>query len=63
VCRETGLWEVHFAAHTTESSAMTYRNPQVAMGLTEQDHEYIKTVTDPTTVRSMVEAARREFLI
>lgn len=63
VCRETGLWEVHFAAHTTESSAMTYRNPQVAMGLTDQDHEYIKTVTDPTTVRSMVEAARREFLI
>jgi hypothetical protein len=42
---------------------MSYRNPQVAMGLTEQDHEYVKTVTDPTTVRSMVEAARREFLI
>ena len=63
VCRETGLWELHFAAHKTESSAMTYRNPQVAMGLTEQDHEYVKTVTDPTTVRSMVEAARREFLI
>jgi copper homeostasis protein len=63
VCRETGLWELHFAAHKSESSAMTYRNPQVAMGLTEQDHEYVKTVTDPTTVRSMVEAARREFLI
>ncbi len=63
VCRETGLWELHFAAHKTESSAMTYRNPQVAMGLTKQDHEYIKTVTDPTTVRSMVEAARREFVI
>jgi len=63
VCRETGLWELHFGAHKTESSAMSYRNPQVAMGLTEQDHEYVKTVTDPTTVRSMVEAARREFLI
>jgi copper homeostasis protein len=63
VCRETGLWELHFAAHKTESSAMTYRNPQIAMGLTSQDHEYIKTVTDATTVRSMVEAARREFVI
>jgi copper homeostasis protein len=63
VCRETGLWEMHFAAHKTESSAMTYRNPQVAMGLTGQDHEYIRTVTDPTTVRSTVEAARREFVI
>jgi copper homeostasis protein len=63
VCRETGLWELHFAAHKTESSAMTYRNPQIAMGLTKQDHEYVKTVTDPTTVRSMVEAARREFVI
>jgi copper homeostasis protein len=63
VCRETGLWELHFGAHKTEPSAMTYRNPQVAMGMTEQDHEYVKTVTDPATVRSMVEAARREFVI
>jgi copper homeostasis protein len=61
VCRKTGLWELHFAAHKTESSAMTYRNPQVAMGQTDQDHEYLKTVTDPATVQSMVEAARREF--
>ncbi len=63
VCRETGLWELHFAAHKKESSAMTYLNPKVVMGLTSQDHEYIKTVTDPMTVRSTVEAARSEFVL
>jgi copper homeostasis protein len=61
VCRETGLWELHFAAHTMEPSAMTYRNPQVAMGATSRDQEYRKTVTDPTTVRTTVEAARNEL--
>jgi copper homeostasis protein len=61
VCRETGLWELHFAAHKMEPSAMSYRNPQVAMGGTSQDHEYLKTVTDPTTVRTTVEAARDEY--
>src|SRR6202044_2822368 len=61
VCRETGLWELHFAAHTMEPSAMTYRNPQVAMGATARDHEYRKTVTDPATVRTTVEAARNEL--
>jgi copper homeostasis protein len=63
VYRETGLWELHFAAHKEQPSAMSYRNPKIAMGLTLQDHEYIKTVTDPITVRTTVEAARREFVI
>jgi copper homeostasis protein len=61
VCRETGLWELHFAAHKTEPSAMTYRNPHIAMGLTSPDYEYLKTVTDPTMVRTTVEAARNEY--
>ena len=60
VCRETGLRELHFAAHKSEPSAMTYRNPQIAMGMTSQDHEYLKTVTDPTTVRATVDAAHNE---
>jgi copper homeostasis protein len=60
VCRETGLRELHFAAHKTESSAMTYRNPHIAMGLTSTDYEYLKAVTDPTMVRATVEAARNE---
>ena len=58
VCRETGLWELHFAAHKAEPSGMTFRNAQVAMGTTPQEHEYVKTVTDPRTVRTTVEAAR-----
>ena len=58
VCRETGLWELHFAAHKAEASGMTYRNPRIAMGLTSQDHEYQRTVTDAITVRTTVEAAR-----
>jgi copper homeostasis protein len=58
VCRETGLWELHFAAHKAEPSGMIFRNPQVAMGATPQEHEYMKTVTDPATVRTTVEAAR-----
>jgi copper homeostasis protein len=62
VCRETGLWELHFAAHKMESSRMTHRNPHVAMGGTAQDHEYQRTVTDPITVRTTVEAARNEYL-
>jgi copper homeostasis protein len=62
VCRETGLCELHFAAHKKEPSSMTYRNPQIAMGLTSQDHEYLKTVTDATTVRTTVEAARNEHV-
>jgi len=58
VCRETGLHELHFAAHKAEPSGMTYRNAQVAMGATPQEHEYVKTVTDPMTVKATVEAAR-----
>jgi copper homeostasis protein len=58
VCRETGLWEVHFAAHKAEPSGMTFRNTQVSMGATPQEHEYMRTVTDPTMVRTTVEAAR-----
>jgi copper homeostasis protein len=61
VCRETGLCELHFAAHKTEASRMTHRNPDVAMGGTAQDHEYLRTVTDPLTVRTTVEAARDEY--
>ena len=61
VCRETGLWELHFAGHNQESSAMTYRNPHIVMGATAQDHEYTKTVTDPTVVKSTVEAVRKEY--
>jgi copper homeostasis protein len=61
VCRETRLWELHFGAHKTEPSAMTYRNPHIAMGLTSPDYEYVKTVTDPTMVRTTVEAARNEY--
>jgi copper homeostasis protein len=60
VCRETGLYELHFAAHKAEPSPMIHRNPDVAMGGTAQDHEYQKTVTDPGTVRATVEAARDE---
>ncbi len=56
--RETGLWELHFAAHKAEPSGMTFRNSQVAMGTTPQEHEYVRTVTDPMTVRTTVEAAR-----
>jgi copper homeostasis protein len=63
VCRETGLWELHFAAHRKECSAMTFRNPRISLGTTPQDLEYSRTVTDPTTVRSTVEAARREFVV
>jgi copper homeostasis protein len=63
VSRETGLWELHFAAHTTEPSGMNYRNSQIAMGLTSRDHEYQKTVTDPRTVRTTVEAARNVHVI
>jgi copper homeostasis protein len=63
VFRETGLWELHFAAHKKELSAMTYCNPQVVMGATAQDQEYMKTVTDPAVVRATEEAARNEYVI
>lgn len=58
ICRQTGLREFHFAAPRKEMSAMTYRNPHVAMGATAQDHEYVKTVTDPAVVRATVDAGR-----
>jgi copper homeostasis protein len=58
VWRETGLCEMHFAAHAAEPSRMIFRNAQVAMGATPQEHEYVKTITDPITVRTTVEAAR-----
>ena len=60
VGRVTGLREMHFAAHTTEPSRMTFRNAHVAMGATAEDHEYRKTVTDPTIVRNTVDAAQGE---
>lgn len=56
VYRETGLHEMHFAAHKSEASGMLYRNARVAMGGAPQEHEYLKTVTDPVTVRTTVEA-------
>jgi copper homeostasis protein len=58
VCRESGLFEMHFAAHKAEPSGMIFRNAQVAMGATPLEHEYEKTVTDPMTVRNTVDAAR-----
>jgi copper homeostasis protein len=58
VYRETRLTEMHFAEHKAQPSGMQYRNPQISMGQTAEDHEYRRTVTDPATVRSTVEAFR-----
>jgi copper homeostasis protein len=63
ICRETGLREFHFAAPRHEASAMIYRNPNVVMGDTAQDHEYQRTITDPAVVRATVDAGRGAYAI
>jgi copper homeostasis protein len=54
----TGAPELHFAALRSKPSGMCYRNPEVGMGGTALEREYINTVTDEETVRATIAAAR-----
>jgi copper homeostasis protein len=57
VRRVAQLRELHFAALRDEASAMRYRNPDIGMGGTAKDREYVTTVTDPALVRATIQAA------
>jgi len=58
VVRRSEADEFHFAAPTTISSGMAFRNPHVGMGGTELDREFQLTLTDPDAVRRTIAAAK-----
>jgi copper homeostasis protein len=53
----SGAREFHFAALSPVSGRMAYRNPRVFMGGELRPPEYGLSVTDPTTVQSVIAAA------
>jgi copper homeostasis protein len=53
----SGAWEFHFAALRSVNGRMTYRNPRVFMGGELRPPEYMLSVTDPATIRSVIAAA------
>ena len=55
---QTGVQEVHGSAFAKTSSAMTYRNPRLSMGVPDTD-EYALRITDERKVRKMVEVLGR----
>lgn len=57
VRRASGADELHFAALSVTSSAMTHRNAGVGMGGTALEREYELTVTDEDAVRRTIAAA------
>ena len=50
--------ELHFAALTTRSGAMVFRNLQIGMGAVDKDREYSLTLTDSAEVAATIAAAR-----
>jgi copper homeostasis protein len=58
VLRRSEADELHFAALTTTSSGMTFRNPHIGMGGTALEREFELTLTDPDKVRRTIAAAR-----
>ena len=50
--------ELHFAALTTRSGGMEFRNILIGMGGTDKASEYSLTVTDPAEVAATIAAAR-----
>jgi copper homeostasis protein len=55
---ETGLAELHFAALVDQPSPMRYRNPAIAMGGSDAEREYRRTVTDADMVARTIRAAK-----
>jgi copper homeostasis protein len=51
--------EMHFAALRPVASAMTFRNPRIAMGGAERAREYLVRVSDEDAIRATIRAARR----
>jgi copper homeostasis protein len=58
VLRRSEADELHFAALTTVSSGMAFRNPHVGMGGTAIEREFEVTLTDRDAVRRTIAAAR-----
>lgn len=53
--------EMHFAALRQVPSAMTFRNPKIAMGGADREREYLVTVSDADAIRATIRAARGEL--
>ena len=53
----SGAREFHFAALGSAAGRMAYRNPRVFMGGELRPPEYTLSVTDPSAVRAVIEAA------
>jgi copper homeostasis protein len=53
----SGAREFHFAALSSITGRMAFRNPRVFMGGELRPPEYMLSVTDPATIRSVIAAA------
>lgn len=58
VLQRSGAHELHFAALRTEPSSMAFRNPNIGMGGTDIEREYLNTLTDENAVRNIIAAAK-----
>ena len=47
---------MHFSAGAQRPSHMAYRNPEIGMGGTTLDREYLTTTTNPDLVRATIAA-------
>ena len=56
IARHTGVTEMHFSANAQRPSPMAYRNPEIGMGGTTLDREYLTTTTNPDLVRATIAA-------
>jgi copper homeostasis protein len=63
VLRRSEADELHFAALVTNASGMKFRNPHVGMGGTATEREFELTVTDTSTVRRTIAAARQKAVV
>jgi copper homeostasis protein len=55
--QRTGAREFHVLAERSVDSAMTYRNPDVFMGIDPEQPEFERPVTDREAIRAIVDAA------
>jgi copper homeostasis protein len=58
VVAETGVGEIHLYAPRRFPSPMEFRNESVPMGMPYRPDEYVRTVTDASAIRAVVESIR-----
>jgi copper homeostasis protein len=63
VLHRSGADELHFKALAVRPSGMRFRNPKLGMGGTAIEREFEVTVTDSSSVRRTIAAARKAMAV